>query len=100
MPSISANVITTCRVDPVLPRSLEVIGHGSAEFQHGEQLQIAVGGGVTDWQVVVAGRKMWLVGTSRFTFNRTDGHFALVRGSDGRLSLEAIREEVRGAARR
>ena len=65
-PSSSSNeMVSTCRLDDLMPRLLQVDSPAALGGAHGDRFSISFSGGFTDWERVDSADRVWLIPVNR-----------------------------------
>ncbi len=80
-------VLTTCRIDPVLQKSLIIDAPAALGVPTGGRVEMIYLGGVTEWKRIDSKGTAWLMPIKRCPFTVSSGVFQIVRGDGGRLVL-------------
>lgn len=85
------NVISECRLDPVIPRLLTVSSPAQLLTSGitADPVEIEFGGALTEWTLIQAGDRVWLSPVRGTPFPQGAGAFTLVRTADGRLAFRS-----------
>ena len=94
-PHAPGEVLSVCRVDPLLPRFVRVDSPASLGVTNGSSIQIEYEGGVTQWTRTDSFDRVWLSPTGSNPLPLGLGQFELVRGSSGRLIFRSGRGVVK-----
>ncbi len=81
----AADVVSKCRLDPWLPRLLQI--DSPASLPTGSAIRILFRGGLTVWERLTISNKVWLSPVERNPLNG-DRTYAIVRDSTGLLHFE------------
>ena len=63
--SVSEEMVSTCRLDDLMPRLLQVDSPAALGGIHGDRLSISFSGGFTDWERVDSADRVWLIPVNR-----------------------------------
>lgn len=82
--SDAAQLVSICRLDPLIPRLLRVDSPAALGIEPGGHVQIAFGGGLTDWARVDTQTAVWLnpLGRNPLEAQRT---YRIIRDEEDRL---------------
>jgi hypothetical protein len=85
--AVPGDVLTTCRVDPVIPRMLRVDAPAALPFDADTEIEIAYRGALTRWRVVATADHTYLspVRGSPWPEGAT---LRIISGQDGRLTFD------------
>lgn len=88
-PSSPDAFVTSCRIDPSLPKSLRLDSPAALPVESGALVSLWYEGGLTMWRRIDAGPSAWLMPVKRSPLQRNHGAFEIVRGSSESLVLNA-----------
>ncbi len=80
-------VVSTCRLDEMMPRLLRVDSPADLRIAPGERLSIGFGGGFTDWERVDSADQVWLFPVKRHPLSAGKS-YVILRDSHGGLSFK------------
>lgn len=85
--STAPQAVSTCRLDPLVPRLLLIDSPAALGVDPGGTISIAFGHGFTDWQRVDTHRSVWLnpLGRNPLTAKKT---YMIMRGENGLLNFQ------------
>ena len=83
------SVVSSCKLDSMLPRLLRIDSPAALGVAHGEQVAIDFEGGLTIWARIDISDAVWLTPQG---WNPLSGNqeYLIVRNSDGRLSFVKV----------
>lgn len=82
-------LLTTCRIDPLLQKSLIIDAPAALGVPTGGRVELIYQGGVTEWKRIDAKGTAWLMPLKRCPLTAPTGIFRILRGDDDRLVLSA-----------
>ncbi len=85
-PTVS-KLVSTCRLDPLLPRLLQIDSPAALGVGVGGSVSIGLGHGLTDWQRVDASRSVWLLPLGRNPLVARQ-EYAIMRNDEDALYFE------------
>lgn len=86
-PEMNEDVLSACRIDPILRRSLVIDSPAALPVEEGGLVQIWYEGGVSDWKRVSTSDVVWLMPIRRSPLPHGVVEFSLVRDGSGQLRL-------------
>lgn len=81
------DLVTTCRVDPLLPNMLIVDSPAALEIRERSTLTLIYGGGQTLWRRIDASNRVWLQPVHRCPIPKHERFLVIVRDSQNQLCL-------------
>lgn len=91
-PDLAGDVLSICRVDPLMPRLLIV--ESPATIKDVESpIQIDYGGAVSRWSKVGASDRVWLTPHRSNPVELAAGPLVLLRTEDGRFKIEPVKKQ-------
>ena len=86
-PSNPTNKLSKCRLDPLVPRLLQVDSPAALGLTDGEIVSILFKDGYTEWQRMGVSNQVWLNPIHRNPLKR-GCEYSIVRSSDGNICIE------------
>jgi hypothetical protein len=87
--------LTTCRIDPLLRKSLVIDAPAALGVPSGGKVELWMHGGVTEWRRIDASGTSWLMPIKRCPLGSSSGTFRIFRTDDNRLVLAPDRPSRR-----
>jgi hypothetical protein len=94
-PRVQEEIVTTCRTDPRLRKSLVIDAPAALGVPNGERVELVFEGGITEWKRIDARGTTWLMPLKRSPLGKAKGHFQILRADDNRLILTPGKEPRR-----
>lgn len=91
-PDDLGDLVSTCRVDPVIPNSLLVASPAALGIGSGERVELLYDGGITEWRRVDAADRVWLMPTRRWPLPASINDFRITEDGAQRLVITPSRK--------
>jgi hypothetical protein len=91
-PDDLGDLVSLCRVDPLIPSSLIVASPAALGVSSGEKLTLVFEGGLTEWRRVDVADRVWLMPIRRSPLPTNVSGYRITEDGTGRLMITPIRK--------
>jgi hypothetical protein len=88
-PDDLGDVITYCKLDPLLPTALLVSSPAAIGVRNGERVELLYNGGLTEWKRIDSADSAWLMPTRRAPLPEEPSNYLIMEDESGKLILRA-----------